>query len=224
MPVTDRNVPVFYITASSVSERMLATVAQRVVVPPVEHFINVEVKPDRDQYEPRAEGSFVVTTRTVDGKPIAAEVAVGVSDESVTAIQSEIAGDPRQFFFGADNAYPVQAAASVQVQQYVVLSEEGKAHRRARAGCGEDARRSQFCMREADSGVSAKVESQAGYLGGVAGGDGRGNHGDDASVTAASGRPWRTSEGQVLRPGLGRTTSRSRSAAISARPRSGSRM
>ncbi|MGZ8853636.1 MAG: MG2 domain-containing protein, partial [Thermoanaerobaculia bacterium] len=119
LPITDRNVPVFYITASSVSDRMLATVAQRVVVPPVEHFIDVEVKPDRDQYEPREEGSFVITTRTVDGKPIAAEVAVGVSDESVTAIQSEIAGDPRQFFFGADNAYPVQAAASVQMQQYV---------------------------------------------------------------------------------------------------------
>ncbi|HSP17756.1 MAG TPA: alpha-2-macroglobulin family protein [Thermoanaerobaculia bacterium] len=127
LPITDRNVPSFYITVSSTFDRMLWNDTKRIVVPPVEHFINVDVKSDRQDYRPRQEGSFTVTTRDVDGRPVAAEVALAVSDESVTAIQTDFAGDPRQFFFGADHAYAVQVTASVQRQRYGEFKEkEGK--------------------------------------------------------------------------------------------------
>jgi alpha-2-macroglobulin len=124
LPITDRNVPSFYLTASSAFDRMLWNDSKRIVVPPVEHFLSVDVKSDREDYRPRQEGSFTITTRNVDGKPVPAEVALAVSDESVTAIQTDFAGDPRQFFFGNDRAYAVVVAASVQSQRYGSFKEK----------------------------------------------------------------------------------------------------
>lgn len=122
--VDERHVPGFDITASSVFDRTLSTVAKRVVVPPVEHFIDVEVKTDREQYEPRHEGTVIVTTRDVDGNPVSAEVALSVSDEAVTAISRDPAGDPREFFFGQQRPYAMHVAASVQTQRYLMLVEK----------------------------------------------------------------------------------------------------
>ena len=119
----ERHSPAFFITASSVFDRALATDTERVVVPPVAHFLDVEVKSDRENYRPREEGQVTITTRDADGKPVSAEVALSVSDEAVTAIQQDPAGDPRQFFFGEMRGNMLQVAASVQSQRYVKLVE-----------------------------------------------------------------------------------------------------
>ena len=119
----ERHSPDFHITASSIFDRALATETERVVVPPVAHFLDVEVKSDRDDYRPREEGQLTITTRDIDGKPVSAEVAVAVSDEAVTAIQQDTAGDPRQFFFGEVRGVAMNLAASVHSQRYVKLIE-----------------------------------------------------------------------------------------------------
>ncbi|HWS71422.1 MAG TPA: MG2 domain-containing protein, partial [Thermoanaerobaculia bacterium] len=119
LPIDERHAPNFFITASSVSDRTLVTQTRRVVVPPVEKFVKVEVKPDREQYEPKQKGSVTVTTRDAQGRPVAAEVALSVSDESVTAIGEDPAGDPRQFFFSDVRQQQLRITASVQEQQYV---------------------------------------------------------------------------------------------------------
>jgi uncharacterized protein YfaS (alpha-2-macroglobulin family) len=124
LPVDDRHVPNFFLTASSVFDRQLFTDTERLVVPPVAHFLTVDVKSDREQYEPRQEGTLTITTRDVDGKPVPAEVAVALSDEAVTAIQSDTAGDPRQFFFGEMNEQNLQITASVQSQRYRRLDDK----------------------------------------------------------------------------------------------------
>ena len=123
MEIDERHAPNFFLTASSVFDRDIATATTRVVVPPVEHFLDVTVRSDRTDYEPRQEAAFTVTTRDHTGKPVAAEVALSVADESVTAIQSELAGDPRQFFFGETRGQAVQVSGSLMQQQYVKLVE-----------------------------------------------------------------------------------------------------
>lgn len=117
----ERHSPNFFLTASSIFDRNVATDTERVVVPPVKHFIDVDVKSDREDYRPREEAELTITTRDVDGKPVAAEVAVSVSDESVTAIQQDPAGDPRQFFFGEVHAAMLQVSAALHSQRYVKL-------------------------------------------------------------------------------------------------------
>jgi uncharacterized protein YfaS (alpha-2-macroglobulin family) len=126
LQLDERYSPSFSLTASSIFNRVLATETRRVVVPPVEHFINVEVKPDREQYEPRGEGKITVTTRDVDGKPVPAEVALSVSDQSVTAIRAELNGDPRQFFYEDSRGGALSVAASVQSQRYLRYIEDAQ--------------------------------------------------------------------------------------------------
>jgi len=121
LPTDERHVPDFHITASSVFDRALSTDTERVLVPPVKHFLNVEVASDRDDYRPRDEGKVTITTRDADGKPVSAEVALAVSDEAVTAIQQDPAGDPRPFFFGETRGIAMNVAAGVQSQRYVKL-------------------------------------------------------------------------------------------------------
>ena len=70
---------------------------KQVVVPPVERFLDVAVKADREQYQPREEGTLAISARDAFGRPVAAEIALGLVDESVKYIQQDYAADPRQF-------------------------------------------------------------------------------------------------------------------------------
>jgi uncharacterized protein YfaS (alpha-2-macroglobulin family)/tetratricopeptide (TPR) repeat protein len=156
LPIDDRYTLDFFLTASSVFDRQLATDTKRVVVPPVEHFITVDVKSDRTDYEPRQDGTLTITTKDADGKPVPAEVAVSLSDEAVTAIQKDPAGDPRQFFFGDLHQQRLQVSAGLHSQQYQRIDDKQKT--------AEDAER--------DSGAyyyhGGKDEVASGVLGGMA--------------------------------------------------------
>ena len=83
-----------------VSDAQLFVDAKQVVVPPVQQFLSVDVKADREQYQPREEGTLSITARDANGKPVSAEIALGLIDESVKYIQQDYAGDPRQFYYG----------------------------------------------------------------------------------------------------------------------------
>jgi uncharacterized protein YfaS (alpha-2-macroglobulin family) len=125
LPVDERHVPDFEITASSVSDRAVSTATKVIRVPPEDRLLTVEVKPDRDEYKPRQSGTLTVTTHDSAGKPVAAEVALSVSDESVTAIASDVSGDIRRTFYNESRRTPVNVNASwhaqqLQSEQYVI--------------------------------------------------------------------------------------------------------
>src|SRR5262249_30778182 len=71
-------------------------------------------KPDRSDYLPREEGKLTLTVRDHEGKPVAAELALGLVDESVYYIQQDYAGDPRQFYFGQKRAHEVQTHSTFE--------------------------------------------------------------------------------------------------------------
>lgn len=164
VPLDDRHVPNFFLTASTVFDLAMSTDSERIVVPPVEHFLNVEVKSDRELYQPRDEGMITVTTKDVDGKPVSAEVALAVSDEAVTAIQKDPAGDPRQFFYSDLRYQTLRASGSVESQRYLFEAKK----------------------EETETGESESDKDVAGgVVGGVAGGAlGRGNVAESLTVTA----------------------------------------
>lgn len=163
LALDDRHVPNFFLTASSVFDRTIATVTKDIVVPPVEQFLTIDVKPDREQYEPKQKGNVTITARDADGKPVVAEIAVAVADESVTAIQQDLAGDPRQFFFG-DRRYPnIQVSGSASSQQYLRLVEDD--------GVLYDDRRPKPRREKKEEGdFAAEDAAEGGVVGGVAGG------------------------------------------------------
>ena len=119
--VDEKYVPNVFLSAVMVSDRQMFTDTKQVIVPPTKHFLTVDVKPDRPQYQPQNEGQFIVTTRDHEGKPVAAEVAFSLVDESVFYIQSDYAGDPRQFYFGEKRSHQIQTQSTMNQKGYAKL-------------------------------------------------------------------------------------------------------
>ncbi len=121
LPIEEKHVPNIFLNAVMVNDRQIFMDTKQVVVPPVKNFLQVQVKSDREQYQPGEEGTLSVTTKDADGNPVAAELALSLSDESVSYIQQDYAGDPRQFFFGEKRSQTVQTFSTFQQKSYVDL-------------------------------------------------------------------------------------------------------
>ncbi|MGN6644101.1 MAG: MG2 domain-containing protein, partial [Verrucomicrobiota bacterium] len=126
LPIEEKHVPNIFLNATLVSDRQIFADTKQVVVPPTKNFLTVEIHPDRAQYQPRDEGTLTVTTRNDAGKPVSAEVALSLVDESVFYIQSDYAGDPRQFYFGTKRNQLVQSQSTFQQKSYAKLVEVEK--------------------------------------------------------------------------------------------------
>src|SRR5262249_27645727 len=100
LPMEDKHIPNTFLSASMLSDRQIFMTSKQIRVPPAEHFLSVDLNCDKSEYQPREQGTLSITTRDADGKPVSAEVALGMVDESVFYIQRDFASDPRQFYFG----------------------------------------------------------------------------------------------------------------------------
>lgn len=118
VPIEEKHVPNVYLSASMVSDTNWFADFKQVVVPPVQQFLTVEVKADREQYQPRDEGTLSIVTKDADGRPISTEVALGLVDESVNYIQQDYAGDPRQFYYGDRRQLLVQTQSTLNQKSY----------------------------------------------------------------------------------------------------------
>jgi len=123
LPVEEKHVPNIFLSATLVSDRQIFTDTKQVVVPPTKNFLTMDVKADREQYRPQEPGTFTITTRDDHGEPVSAEVAFGLVDESVFYIQSEYAGDPRQFFYEDKRAQQIQTQSTFNQKSYAKLVE-----------------------------------------------------------------------------------------------------
>jgi uncharacterized protein YfaS (alpha-2-macroglobulin family) len=126
--VTDKHVPNVFLEAAMVQQTELFMDSKQVVVPPVEHFLEVEVTADREEYQPREKGMLIITTRDHEGRPVAAEVGLGLVDQSVLYIQKDYAPDPRPFFFGGKRTKWVRTRSSFHQKRFarLVLDDEGE--------------------------------------------------------------------------------------------------
>src|ERR1051325_8927484 len=123
VPIEEKHIPNVYLSAAMVSDTNFFVDTKQVVVPPVKQFLAVAVKADREQYQPREVGTLSVETKDVDGHPISTEVALGLVDESVKYIQSDYAGDPRQFYYGQKRRQAVQTRSTLNQKEYARLVE-----------------------------------------------------------------------------------------------------
>ena len=138
LPIEEKHVPNVYLNATMMSDAQLFADTKQVVVPPVKQFLSVEVKADREQYQPQEDGTLSITTRDVDGKPVSAEVALGLIDESVKYIQQDYAGDPRQFYYGRKRTHTVQTQSTFNQKAYARLVERAKGQLVDRKNKGAD--------------------------------------------------------------------------------------
>ncbi len=193
LPIEEKHVPNVYLNAASVADLELSVDQKEIIVPPLRNVIDVSVKPDREQYQPREKGTLTVTTRDADGKPLSAEVGVGFVDASVYSIQSDFAGDPRQFFFGTKRYANIQTIASVQQRPYAkFVLEDSKLVDERLVGLAADARKDE--LDQAEGGV------KGGVVGGVIGG--RANFGavSEAITVTASNAPKKMAAMPAMAP------------------------
>jgi uncharacterized protein YfaS (alpha-2-macroglobulin family) len=178
LPIEEKHVPNIFLTAAMVSERQIFMDTKQVVVPPVEQFLSVEVKADRSQYQPREEATLTVSTRDHDGNPVAAEVALGMVDESVYYIQQDYAGDPRRFYYGSKRQQRVQTVSTFQQKNYAKLV-EGTNNQLVddRSLIGRDSDRLQLYKELAKDSNGVSERARSGQIGGMS---------ESATVTADS--------------------------------------
>jgi hypothetical protein len=64
------------------------------------HDLAITLTPDRGTYRPQDRARIAVETRDAAGKPVSAEVALGVVDESIYSLRADQTPDPRDVFYG----------------------------------------------------------------------------------------------------------------------------
>ena len=124
LPIEEKHVPNIFLSALMVSNAAAFIDTKQVVVPPVDRFLAVAVTPDREQYQPREEGTLSISAKDAKGRPVAAEIALGLVDESVKYIQQEYAEDPRQFYYGHKRNHFVQTQTTFNQKSYLRYVED----------------------------------------------------------------------------------------------------
>jgi uncharacterized protein YfaS (alpha-2-macroglobulin family) len=119
LSIESRHVPNFFLTAAMVNDSQLFFDQEEIVVPPVQNFLDLEVVADKEQYLPGDEATLTVTARDHRGRPVEAEIGLGVADESIYYIQEDYAGDPRQFYFGRKRPLLVRTTSTFQSKPYL---------------------------------------------------------------------------------------------------------
>jgi uncharacterized protein YfaS (alpha-2-macroglobulin family) len=123
LPIEEKHVPNIFLTAVMTSDAAPFMDTKQVIVPPVQQFLAVNVKPDRVQYQPREEGTLLIDAKDANGRPVSAEIALGLVDESVKYIQQDYAGDPRQFYYGRKRPLMVMTTSTLNQKSYLRLTE-----------------------------------------------------------------------------------------------------
>ena len=99
VPITPQLSPNFYLAVAYVKNNRLYEASQNINVPSDEKKLSVEISSDQSQYRPGQPAAYTVLTRDAAGRPVSAEVSLGVVDEAIYAIQPENAADIYRFFF-----------------------------------------------------------------------------------------------------------------------------
>jgi alpha-2-macroglobulin len=152
VPIEEKHIPNIYLSAFMISDAHAYSDTKQVVVPPVERFLQVAVNADREQYQPREEGTLAISAKDAYGRPVSAEIALGLVDESVKYIQQDYAGDPRQFYYGQKRPHTVQTQSTLDQKSYARYVEVAPGELRdRRAGVNEEDEAAPVVLGKAES-------------------------------------------------------------------------
>jgi hypothetical protein len=95
-----RHVPRVEFTVCAVDGGRLLEDRRSLTVPPTQRVLDIEAQLEREDYEPGEEATLAVRVTGAAGEPVAAELALSLFDEALTAVQGELGSDPRVWFYG----------------------------------------------------------------------------------------------------------------------------
>ncbi|MFN8176327.1 MAG: carboxypeptidase regulatory-like domain-containing protein [bacterium] len=100
VPITEADAPNIYLAASTVFQGTHKVRAVPIHVTSSARSLSIAVTPDRPTYRPGDRATVDVAVTDGYGRPVAAEVSLGVVDEAIYQISEELAPDIFKFFHG----------------------------------------------------------------------------------------------------------------------------
>lgn len=104
VPVSAAYFPSVELDVTILQDRQVYSQGVRLPVEREDRRLSVRVVPARDHYEPGQTASYTIETRDYLGRPVPAEVALGVVDASIYAIRPDNTPDPGEFFYGSQES------------------------------------------------------------------------------------------------------------------------
>lgn len=104
--ISRADAPNVFLTAVMVRDGEVFQATRELRVPPVRQMATIDVSADREQYQPGEKARLEIRARDNAGRPLEAEVSVGVSDASLAYIQADTTPDIRRFFLANPRPQP----------------------------------------------------------------------------------------------------------------------
>lgn len=99
VPVTADDLGDTYVNVVFLKDDRLYRAEKRIAVPAVSRELEVVVVPDKPVARPRQPATFTVRVRDRDGRPVRAQLSLGVVDEALYAVKRDDTPDPLRFFY-----------------------------------------------------------------------------------------------------------------------------
>ena len=100
VPITSDSVPDIFVSASFFFENQFYNGTKMVKVPPNDRKLAVEIKSSKPQYTPGEGAQLTIDAKDAAGKPVSAEISLGVVDEAIYGIKPDSTPEGIQVFYG----------------------------------------------------------------------------------------------------------------------------
>lgn len=118
----------------------VSTFEKELVVPPVDNLVEVTVTADKAEYRPGERGTFHIKTTDRYGRPVQADVALGITDEALFALREDATASLRETYYprGWNNVTTVGATGGWAVRPGFLKSGRAVATPEAADAAGKD--------------------------------------------------------------------------------------
>jgi uncharacterized protein YfaS (alpha-2-macroglobulin family) len=99
IPIEARYEPNFFVGVTFVKNEQLFEATKGISVPAAEKVLKVSVETDKPQYRPDDKVTYTITTQDEQGRPVSAEVSLGVVDEAIYAVRPDSLQPPEKVFY-----------------------------------------------------------------------------------------------------------------------------
>ncbi len=93
LPITAESQPNVNVSALFIKNSTLYQASKMLKVPPAQQQLQVEVTPSKEVFQPQQQATYQITTRDFTGKPVSADVSLGVVDEAIYSLYPDSSGD-----------------------------------------------------------------------------------------------------------------------------------
>jgi uncharacterized protein YfaS (alpha-2-macroglobulin family) len=99
IPIEERFEPNFFLGATFVKNEQLFEGTKNISVPASEKVLKVTIETDKPQYRPNDKVTYTLTAQDEQGRPVSAELSLGVVDEAIYAVRPDSVRSPEKVFY-----------------------------------------------------------------------------------------------------------------------------